>query len=45
VGSGIAIPTAPAVAAPNSTNPQILLGLNQALIEIAIMLAAEENGI
>ncbi|KAG2755920.1 hypothetical protein P692DRAFT_20556205 [Suillus brevipes Sb2] len=45
VGSGIAVPTGPAVAAPNSANPQNLLVLNQAVIDIGIMLAAEEYGI
>jgi hypothetical protein len=33
------------VAAPNSANPQILLALNQAVIDIGVLLAAEENGI
>jgi hypothetical protein len=33
------------VAAPNSANPQNLLVLNQAVIDIGIMLAAEEYGI
>ncbi|KAG2365772.1 hypothetical protein BDR07DRAFT_1276259 [Suillus spraguei] len=43
VGSGIAVPTGPAVAAPNSTDPQNLLVLNQALIDLGIMLVVE-NG-
>ncbi|KAG1782802.1 hypothetical protein EV702DRAFT_1066872 [Suillus placidus] len=45
VASGIAVPTGPAVAAPNSANPQNLLVLNQAVIDIGVMLAAEEKGI
>lgn len=45
VASGIAVPTGPAVAAPNSANPQNLLVLNQAVIDIAIMLVAAEDGI
>ncbi|KAG2061669.1 hypothetical protein BDR06DRAFT_947146 [Suillus hirtellus] len=45
VGSGVAVPTGSAVAAPDSANPQNLLALNQALIEIGIMLVAEESGI
>ncbi|KAG1754435.1 hypothetical protein EDB19DRAFT_1902584 [Suillus lakei] len=45
VASGIAIPTGTGVAAPDSANPQNLLVLNQALINIGIMLAAEEKGL
>ncbi|KAG0705039.1 hypothetical protein DFH29DRAFT_313999 [Suillus ampliporus] len=45
VASGIAVPTGTAVvAAPDSTNPQNLLVINEALIGIGIMLAAEEHG-
>lgn len=45
VGSGIAIPTGPAVAVPDSADPQNLLVLNQAIIDIAILLAVEKNGV
>ncbi|KAG2349576.1 hypothetical protein BDR05DRAFT_871333 [Suillus weaverae] len=45
VASGIAVPTGSAVPAPNSANPQNLLVLNQAVIDIGVMLAAEEKGI
>ncbi|KAG1826963.1 uncharacterized protein BJ212DRAFT_1443164 [Suillus subaureus] len=45
VASGIAVPTGSPVAAPNSANPQNLLVLNQAIIDIGIMLAAAEDGI
>ncbi|KAG1891337.1 plant expansin [Suillus subluteus] len=45
VGSGIAVPTGTAVAAPNSANPENLLVLNQAIIDIASMLVAAEDGI
>ncbi|OJA11929.1 hypothetical protein AZE42_06373 [Rhizopogon vesiculosus] len=45
VASGIAVPTGTGVAAPNSTNPQNILVINQALVDIGIMLAAGEQGL